>query len=60
MPEFRLNSNIWNVSLKLPQVSDESRGDMDREEEMPTEQSSYLAAATVLEEQEAVTVNWCL
>ena len=60
MPEFRLNSNIWNVSLKLLKVSGESRDDMDIKEEMPAEQSSYLAAATVLEEQEAVTVNMCL
>ena len=42
----------------VPQVSGEGRDDMDIEEEMPAEQSSYLAATTELEEQEALTAEY--
>ena len=42
----------------LPQVSGDSKDDMEREEEMPAEQSSYLAIATELEEQVAVTAEY--
>ena len=42
----------------LPQVSGEGIEDMEREEGMPAEQSSYLAVATELEEQEAVTAEY--
>ena len=40
------------------QVSGEGRDDMDIEEEMLAEQSSYLAAPTKLEEQEALTAEY--